>query len=186
MARATLKVYAVQSALPWVLALPMDCPGSAVGQDVVRELLDRGSYPAAIRAADRLPDRVERSQVRVEVLYSAGDLAGALRTGLDGLMESPGDLTLEWRMTQITLALRIPDLAREHLLQFEKSLAAASLDRPEDVGWWRAQWESCRTKESQLGIEYAELELASQRARATAIAGICLALWALVALAKSV
>lgn len=88
--------------------------------------LGQGRWPEALQEADGLADDLARARARVEVLYAAGDLPGALREGLAGLRAHAGDPDLLVRTCQLALALRIPDVATS-------SAAKLSADAPESL-----------------------------------------------------
>lgn len=89
----------------------------AAGQDDLGRLSGglraEGRFLEALETAQQITDPAERSRACLLTSWEAGDLGGALRTGLDGLEASPTDLELLWMSLRLSHALSASELAGE-------------------------------------------------------------------------
>jgi hypothetical protein len=121
-------------------------------------------WPEALRAADELTDDLARSRARVEVLYAAGDLPGALQESMNALRAHPRDAVLLRRAGQLALALRIVDVADSSA----RGLAAVLPDLAPDEStarWWRNESVGLSAEARELHARGQELDDAVRRAR---------------------
>lgn len=155
-----------------VLVLP-------VAQESIASTLEAGDFALAWQLAERAPSALERARGHSEILYRAGDPAGALKAAREGLVESPGDLELLFRATGAALWLAEPRLAGS----LAERLTAAVDERelaPEHREGWEAAARDFRQQAEQLAERDATRRAALKRARATAW-GVGLALVGIVA-----
>ena len=97
-------------AVVWVVGW---LPGAQDALVEVRSLRAAGRFEEAlVRAAD-IEDPALRAFERLEVLYYAGDLAGALRAAVGGLEADPRHLQLLWRGTRLAIDLGATERAEE-------------------------------------------------------------------------
>jgi len=136
-----------------------------------RERLAEGRFPEALVAADRL-EGIEVARARVEVLFTAGDLRGALCEALAENVRD--DLVVSWRATQIGLSLGHGDVAREGLARLRAGLASAAAPA-EERSWWETEVARLAGDLEVLARREDQRRSALQRARATAIALLLLA-----------
>ena len=121
-------------------------------------------WPEALRAADELTDDLARSRARVEVLYAAGDLPGALQESMAGLRAHPSDAVLLRRACQLALALRIADVAESSAAALAAALPNLSTD--ESVArWWKNESAALSAAARDLRARDQELSDAVKRAR---------------------
>ena len=164
MARGPLTILAMCAAIE-VAPMPL-------GQwSEVRQLIDLGRWPSALRAAQRESDPIARARACVEVLFGAGDLGGALEVAREGLRSDPNDLVLLWRMAQISIDLRLGSVAAESVGRLERALVVTR-PRAEDRDWWDSQLRSLRESQRDLSARESEIEAATQRARWTVVLGL--------------
>jgi len=128
----------------------------------IAALRDEGRFAEALAACSDVLDPARASEARLLVRWHGGDLGGALREGLEGLLAAPGDLPLSWASLRLAIDLAVPELAASLFERLGLALAAARhLDAAQ-----RADWERAR---SELGASVQEL-VASARARERALA----------------
>jgi hypothetical protein len=159
----------------WILASLLSAGTQEAGADAAR-------FDRALAATNGEPDATARARARVEILYRAGDLPGALRECLAGLRLAPGDRTLLWRALELETALRLPDLAGDHARRLRQAVAEGTLDAEARAGWER---ETARLSAEALEIEEHEANLRSavHRARGLSLAVLGVAVAAMIALA---
>jgi hypothetical protein len=142
------------------------------------------SWPEALLAAEHQPDDLARSRARVEVLYAAGDLPGALQAALVGLKNHAEDLVLLRRACQLALALRIADIAESHA-----TLLAAAVVRVAPDGatgdWWKKESLALSGEARGLAARERELRNAEARARFASLALLGTVLAAMVGLGRA-
>lgn len=153
-------------------------PG-APGQDGLQEVVEltrSGAFPRALALAESQATPLGRAQAKLYVLHHAGDLAGALRVGLEGLSAEPRDLWLLERVSYIALSLRAADLAREHVDRLARALASPEVPA-ESQAYWRNLAADYATEVRALEASANERTSAARRARWTVFAGLgsCLA-----------
>jgi hypothetical protein len=148
--------------------------GDGMSQVVVMVRSER--YADALATADSLGDPTTRAQARLYVLHQAGDLAGALRAGIDGLASAPNDLWLLERVCYIAISLRATELANEYLTRFARAAERSELDRSR----WRALEDDYRRQVDVLLATDRERERALLRARVV-VAGAAVGLLVLFA-----
>jgi predicted Zn-dependent protease len=110
---------------------------AASGQDSVRKPFEAGRFAEALEAASALEDPLLRAEWRFHVLYTAGDLPGALEAAMEGLRSQPGNPALLVNATQCALELGFAERAAplaERLSEVasdpaQRSRAAALLDQ---------------------------------------------------------
>jgi len=137
--------------------------------------LQQPRWPEAFRAADS-------SRARVEVLYGAGDLPGALQEALTGLRAQSDDPVLLRRAGQLALALRLPDVAASAAAGL-----AANVSRGEGAtrDWWANEASTLSRAAADLAARERELDADVLRARVVSLAGLGAVIAALVVLARS-
>jgi len=108
------------------------------GQDVAG-LRERGFYALALEQAEALADPTDRAREVLEVLYHAGDLAGALRVGLAGLEAYPRDRLLLWRSARLATDLAAAPLALDLTGRLAREAELMEADSGVDAStalWW--------------------------------------------------
>ena len=164
------------------LTLLSQSPGFALPAQDVAALRDQGFYSLALEQAESLADPTERAREVLEVLYHAGDLAGALGVGLAGLEDAPGDRLLLWRTARLATDLAAAPLALD--LTGRLARAARRLEDepgvdPSTVLWWLDT--SASMEEEALGLSRLREQQAGAKGRALWAALLGLALLAGVA-----
>jgi len=149
---------------------------AASGQDPVRAPFEAGRYAEALEAASALEDPSLRGEWRFHVLYTAGDLPGALEAALEGLRSQPRHAALLVNATLCALELGSAELA--------VALAERLSDAAEDP--------ARRTRAAELleqARSLAERRRAAERARGkakgVALLGLAASLGSLAFLARS-
>jgi hypothetical protein len=148
---------------------------AASGQDSVRKPFEAGRFAEALEAASALDDPLLRAEWRFHVLYTAGDLPGALDAAMEGLQSQPASPALLVNATQCALELGFAERAAplaERLSEVagdpaQRSRAAALLDQARALAARR---------------EAAERALA--RAKAVALLGLAVSLVSLAFFAR--
>lgn len=103
-----------------------------------QRLLEEGRFGAAWQVLSREPDPLDRARGEVEVLYRAGDPAGALARSESGLDEAPEDLELLHRAVSASIWLRDGARAREWLRHLERAISTADPSGEDRSGWQEA------------------------------------------------
>lgn len=176
MARSPVKLLACCVAIGLATATSAQSPS-------VRDLMQQGRWPDALEAADGESDPAARARARVEILFAAGDLAGALNAARAGLRLSPRDPALLWRSSQLALILRMPSSAKEGVAALEAVVASDGLD-PANRVWWNAQVGSLREQLVVLLEREAARMRAAARARWTVGVGLALCVAAILWFAR--
>jgi hypothetical protein len=107
-------------------------------QDVAT-LREQGLYGLALEQAVALGDPTERAREVLEVLYHAGDLAGALGAGLAGLEAAPADRLLLWRSSRLATDLAAAPLALDLTARLAREAERLALEPgtgAEIARWW--------------------------------------------------
>jgi len=158
---------------------------AVAAQDTFTALVEQtqaGRLRAAQVQADALSDPLERAQGRLYVQYAAGDLAGALRAGLEGLEHAPDDPWLLERCATLALQLRASTLANDCAERLAAHVAQADAGVQAE---WQPRLASVRAEAAALAARQRARDAAQARAHWTlAVAGGCLLL-ALVAAARA-
>jgi hypothetical protein len=176
----------------WIMVLLAAWCSDARGQSASRDggldravaLTRESRYVQALAAADATASALDRAQARVYVLHQAGDLSGALAAGQAGLRSSPRDLWLLERVCYIAISLRGTLVAEEHLARLAEAVDAADLQGPERDRWLGTV-SIYRSQVTALQDVARGAAAAGTRARATAIAGLVLAILLLCSLAST-
>lgn len=143
-------------------------------QESVPSALEAGDYARAWQLAEQAPSVLERARGHSEVLYRAGDPAGALQAAREGLEEAPTDLELLYRATGAALWLEEPGLARTLADRLGAAVSAAELP-PEHRPGWESAARDFRAQASRLAERDATRRAAVTRARVTtAMVGLAL------------
>jgi len=121
-------------------------------------------YDQQLTATLDEPDATLRARARVEILYRAGDLPGALREALDGLAIAPSDRLLLRRALELETALRLPDRASIHAEQLAEALRGDSLDE-EARRWWERESAALAEAVRRMNDHESSLKAATARAR---------------------
>jgi hypothetical protein len=140
------------------------------------QLVSEGRFVEALEETRAGGDTLERWQNELHVLHSAGDLEGALRTGLEGVRLYPSDPWLWERAVFVALTLHRTATARAHLSGLSEAVAGLP---PEGRGSWRATLG--RLEAQVTGQEAGRRAVATALARARWTAGGLASLIALVA-----
>jgi len=165
-----------------LVSLLLSVPLVAQDGAAVRAALERGDFLAAWSAMEAQGDALEKQRERSQILYAAGDPAGALAAAEQGLALAPTELELLHRATSSALWLSEPERARA----FATRLAAA-VDQVELAPEYRQGWRASRDDFLERVAELERHEAARAGAIARARAGAWVALGAvLVALALGV
>ncbi|HEV8113240.1 MAG TPA: hypothetical protein VGR31_10745 [Planctomycetota bacterium] len=139
--------------------------------------LQETRWPEAFRSADS-------SRTRVEVLYGAGDLPGALQEALAGLRARPDDPVLLRRAGQLALALRLPDVATRSASALGAAVAVMPSSDDATRAWWTKEATALSRDTADLEARERELDTDVSRARVVSLAGLAAVLAALFALAR--
>lgn len=133
-------------------------------------------YDHALAETIAEPDLTVRARARVEILYHGGDLPGALREALTGLLDAPSDRVLLRRALELETALRLPDLAETHAEQLTRAVQEDMLD-VEARRWWEREASALSQAAREIREHRDSLRSATARARwaASAILGAVLA-----------
>ncbi|MFN0007545.1 MAG: hypothetical protein ACKVXR_06510 [Planctomycetota bacterium] len=161
-----------------LLACALSFPVRARGEERPRR------FEQALAATDQEPDATSRARARVEILYSAGDLPGALREALAGLRLAPGDRILLRRALELETALRLPELARAHSQELERAVRRDVLDDEARL-WWEREAAALSEAARKLQEHQARLGTAITRARWVCVVFLAGVLVASAALARS-
>ena len=125
-------------------------------------------WTEVLSAAEAEPDALSRARARVEALYGAGDLPGALRAAELGSVAGGDDPQLLRRACQLALSLRMADAAEENAQRLSASLAAADLDAAQRE-WWRSEARTLQVEAAALREHTRNLVAATRRARALSV-----------------
>jgi tetratricopeptide (TPR) repeat protein len=136
-------------------------------QEDVTRALDHGDYRLAWERAEAREDPVERARARSQVLYRAGDPAGALGAAREGLALDPEDLELLHRAAGAAVWLEASDLARELADRLARAVDGAGL-ADEHRPAWEAAVLDYREAARRLADREGARRAATRRARATA------------------
>jgi hypothetical protein len=144
--------------------IPLALCGSAAFAPAQSAPASPTRWPEALRVADALTDDLARSRARVEVLYAAGDLPGALQEALTALRAHASDAVLLRRACQLALALRIVEIADANAQALAVALPNAATEESA-VRWWRDESTSLSAAARELHARGRELDDAVLRAR---------------------
>lgn len=148
----------------------------------VQASLDEGDFGAAWASQAAETDPRAAARARCEILYRAGDPAGALSAAQEGLRLAPGDLELLHRACSSALWMGDARLAEAMVRDLGRAVGQASLT-PEERSPWD---EAVRTFEARLLVlsqHDAARERAVRRARTTSCVALATALATLFVLA---
>ena len=165
-------------AAPVVLTLLGQPAFSAPFQDVAA-LREQGLYGLALEQAQALANPTERAREVLEVLYHAGDLAGALSAGLAGLDSAPEDRLLLWRSSRLATDLAAASLALDltgRLAREAERLASEPGTNAETALWWLDTSAVMVEEAQRLGGVREQQATARGRALWVAILGLALLL----------
>ena len=107
-------------AAPLALALLFQPCTGLPAQDAA-QLREQGRYAQALELAQALTDPTQRAREVLETHYHAGDLAGALGAGLQGLEHAPRDRWLLWRSTRLATDMAAAPLALDPARQIGRA-----------------------------------------------------------------
>ena len=144
----------------------------------LRRSMEAGEFLAAWEQAESAPDPTLGSRWRSEVLYMAGDPAGALEVAQAGLRAAPDDLELSFRAAASALWLQDARAALEHVERLERVLGRHATLDGEDLEEWQAACASFRGQVLAL-VRHNEARAraeASARAISLCAGGVVLAL----------
>jgi len=147
----------------------------------VRPLLEQGDYAAAWERQAAEPDALRRARMRCEILYSAGDPAGALEAAREGLRHAPGDLELLHRACSAALWMGDSRAAEEEARELERALSQAVL-AAENRPAWEENVRAFRRRAGELSAHEAMRDASAARARRTALVALVTAVGALLGL----
>ncbi|GEM_PF-1536354 len=157
-------------------------PHASEGGQTPDQLRRQARYTEALEVARSMGDPVERAREVLETRYHAGDLAGALGVGLDGLATAPQDLWLLWRSSRLAIDMAAAPLALD--LTRRLALAASNLEGDDLAEDTRSFWLGESDALSQEAWELTDLRrrqaVARRRARWSVLGGIGLLLGAVV------
>ncbi len=169
-----------------ILALLLFFPACA--QDHFREVLEAlqsERYGDAWQAMLDEPDPVLRSRARAEILYRAGDAAGALEAAEEGLDRDPSNLELLHRGISAALWLSESRRAEELARRLQEVLIAADL-APEHRSAWEQDCNSFQRRAAELVSHERSREHALVRARTFSIVVLLAATLVLLVLGSRV
>ncbi len=126
-------------------------------------------------------DRARQLRARTEILYRAGDPAGALQAAEQGLEHAPADLELLHRGCSAALWLQDGERAADLALRLQQAVLGAEL-LPEHRRVWEEASLSLREAAGELVQRDSLRERAFRRARWTAAAVLAIAVLALFGL----
>jgi hypothetical protein len=125
-------------------------------------------FDSALEATGTEADPIRRARARVEILFRAGDLPGALREASEGLRTAPADRILLRRAVELETALRIPHRAAEHVEALRQAIARDALG-PEERRAWDALALGLAGEVEALGAHDRRMRAAAIRARWVAV-----------------
>lgn len=145
-----------------------------------REALLRSDYIGALAASARVSDPLDACRLRMDTLYAAGDMAGALGAAFELMEKSPGDPQGAYMTSRLAFDLGLVDRGQDALTSFLERLAVARTSMPPaTVAWYEGKGEELRGQalilEGRAGAE----QQALSRARLV-VALFCLLLIAVV------
>jgi hypothetical protein len=143
----------------------------------VKQDLAADDYHSAWARLEAEGDELTRWRGQTQVLYGAGDPAGALAAARSGLASAPDQLELLYHAAGSALWLQEVALAREYTARLERALEASAPSRtPEDQQAWRAAAADFARRATELrGHEAARVRALAQ-ARAISVGGLAAAL----------
>lgn len=147
--------------------------------DHVRETLAAGDYHAAWEALRGEPEELTRSRIRAEILYRAGDPAGALNAARAGLGIDPAQIELLFRAAGAAIWLEDEVDAAEYSRRLLRAAEALPEEAPERRAW-RDAARSLAARSEALTTRQEELIRSVARLRLAALAGVAswlTALW---------
>ncbi len=159
-----------------VLVLASGFQGAEPERDTWSGLLEDQRFIDALKLAQEDENHIRSAQRMQELHHHAGDLSGALRAGLEGLVLAPDDLHLLWRSARLAGDLAQPVLAQELTSRLRSAITQADdLLSDEHLIWWQgASQELEQETAALLKIENAKAA-AVTRARWVAASALVLA-----------
>jgi hypothetical protein len=148
----------------------------------VQAALDAGDFAAAWERQVAEPDPHMAARGRCEILYRAGDPAGALAAAQEGLRLAPLDLELLHRASSSALWLGDAPLADALVRELGRAIGQAAL-APEERPAWDEAVRTFEGRVQALTEHDAARERAVRRARTTSCVALATALAALLVLA---
>jgi hypothetical protein len=139
--------------------------------DHVRETLAAGDYHAAWEVLGGEQEELTRSLLRAEILYRAGDPAGALLAARAGLGIDPGQIELLYRATGAAVWLEDEADAAAYSERLLRAADAMAGEAPERSAW-RDAARDLATRSEALTARQQELGRALARLRLVAVGGV--------------
>lgn len=103
----------------------------------VRAALAAADFTSAWELSERQPDELQRHRAKSEVLYRAGDPAGALEQAREGLATAPADLELLFWAAGASLWLEESELANRYTERLAQAAQQARVHQtPEEASAW--------------------------------------------------
>jgi hypothetical protein len=168
-------------------AVPQDLEAEATG------LTAAGHYLEALAVIDSVADPARAARLRVDALWAAGDLGGALQAGLAGLEQDADPDTrrrLLWGSLSLCLQLGEAGLAQDLIPRLEEAVTSApDLDQAGRAAW-RDGWApgtgllAARADASALAGRLEAAEAGVRRAKGVTAVVTLLALVGMVLLAR--
>lgn len=129
-------------------------------------LLQQGHFAEALTRALGFEDPLLREQCRLHVLWSAGDMQGALSAGRAGLALSPSDLYLLDSTGWLAATLGASKMCTDLSQRFDASMAESQLQGAEREQW-QAKGQALAEEAARLGDNQVRRAAAQGRAQLT-------------------
>jgi hypothetical protein len=166
----------------WLLALCLVCPALALVQDGElqrgREALSQSDFAGALAASARVSDPLDACRLRMDTLYAAGDMAGALGAATELMNQTPGDPHGAYMTSRLAFDLGLVDLGQVALDSFFERLATSRTNMPAATvawSWYEGKGEELRSQALLLEGRAAAEQQALSRAQLV-VALFCLLL----------
>jgi hypothetical protein len=148
---------------------------AAQGFEAVASMARAGEVRAALELARSLDDPLDAARAEMHVLWSAGDLVGALVAGERGLARFPEDLYLLEQTGALSVTLGSSERA-EALAQALRRRVEASVLGGEELNAWQARAQALQSETDRLVALHRARARALGRSRLVVFAGGVVAL----------
>jgi hypothetical protein len=153
--------------------------GAQFGLDHVRERLAAGEYHSAWEALSGESDELLRSRMRAEILYRAGDPAGALRAARAGLAKNAAQIELLYYAAGASIWLEDDVEAVSYSARLVQAAEILKEQAPEEGRAWQEAAKNLASRSEALVARQDELSSAVTRLRSFSLGGIAFWLGAL-------
>ena len=150
-----------------------------VGPEHIRERLTVGDYHSAWEALSGESDNLVRARMRAEILYRAGDPAGALRAARAGLEMNAAQIELLYYAAGAAIWLEDEVDAVGYSARLVQAAETMKTQVPEEGHAWQEAAKSLAARSEALVARQDELSCALTRLRAFSLGGLAVWLGAL-------